>query len=178
MKYLWCWLLIATTVFSAEFKTRPAQPSDVDILYELICELADFEGKDLNSLPVTKENLLKYGFGPIPYFHAELAETQNGIVGYALYSYVYSGHQGTPYLYIDDLYIRPLDRNQGIGTYLLKTLAKYAKDKGCCRMEWHAFDWNEKAISFYERLGGKLRNDLLLIRMEKEAYDRMSQSID
>lgn len=76
---------------------------------------------------------------------------------------------------VDDLYVKPSDRGQGIGSALLKQLARYAKEIGCCRMEWHAFDWNEQAIAFYEHLGGTLRKDLLLIRMEKDAYWNMAE---
>ncbi len=154
------------------FTMRPARLDDVDMLFELICELAVFEGKDLTTLPVTRENLKKYGFEESPCFHVEFAENQNGIVGYALYSYVYSGHQGTPFLYVDDLYVKPSERGHGIGTSLLKQLARYAEEKGCCRMEWHVFDWNESAISFYKNLGGNLRKDLLMIRMERNAYQQ------
>lgn len=157
------------------FHTRPALVEDVDVIYEFICDLAAYEGKDLAALPVTKENLKKYGFGKTPYYHVELAENRNGIVGYALYSYGFSGHQGTPFLYVDDLYVKPSERGQGIGTGLLNRLARYAKEVSCCRMEWLAFDWNESAISFYENLGGNLRKDLLLIRMEKEAYLKMAE---
>lgn len=168
-------LLLVGQVEAADFQTRPAQVEDLDELYALVCELAAFEGKDLDSLPATKENLAKYGFGKTPYFHVEFAENENGIVGYALYSYVYSGHQGTPFLYVDDLYVKPSERGKGIGTGLLKRLAANAKEVGCCRMEWHAFDWNDQAITFYENLGGKLRKDLLLIRMEKDAYWKMAE---
>ena len=157
------------------FQTRPARIQDLNVLYELVCDLAAFEGKDLATLPVTKINLEKYGFGQIPYFHVELAENEKGVVGYALYSYAYSGHQGTPFLYVDDLYVKPSERGKGIGSGLLKQLACYAKEIGCCRMEWHAFDWNEEAISFYEKIGGTLRKDLLLIRMEKEAYWKIAE---
>lgn len=151
------------------FLTRPANLSDVDTLYNFILELAKFEGKDLSSLPVTREKLKTFGFGPKPFFHAEIAEENKQPVGYALYSYGFSGHQGSPFLYIDDLYVTPKFRNQGIGTFLLKKLSQYAEEAGCCRMEWHAFDWNDKAIAFYENLGGKLRKDLILIRLEN--YD-------
>lgn len=82
----------------------------MDDLYALVCDLAVFEGKDLETLPVTRANLEKYGFGNTPYFHVEFAENQNGLVGYALYSYVYLEHQGTPYLYVDDLYVKPTER--------------------------------------------------------------------
>ncbi|HSX38299.1 MAG TPA: GNAT family N-acetyltransferase [Chlamydiales bacterium] len=62
-----------------------------------------------------------------------------------------------------------------MGSGLLKQLACYAKEVGCCRMEWHAFDWNDQAIAFYENLGGILRKDLLLIRMEREAYWKIAE---
>lgn len=163
------------TVNASSFTLRPAEPTDVDTLYELICELALFEGKDLDALPVTKEHLLQHGFGSSPCYQVELAENAKGVVGYALYSYVYSAHQGTPFIYIDDLYVRPEERGQGIGSALLKRLAEHAKEQGCCRMEWHVFDWNDAAIAFYENLGGHLRNDFRLIRMEKEAYFKIAE---
>ena len=174
MKVLFSFLLFVGFLQATDIHTRPARLEDVDVLYELVCELAKFEGKDLTTLPVTKENLQKYGFCATPYFHVELAENESKVVGYALYSYGYSGHQGTPFLYVDDLYVRPMERKQGIGSLLLKQLARYAQEKGCCRMEWHAFDWNDNAISFYEKIGGTLRKDLLLIRMETKAYTNLA----
>jgi|GEM_PF-522737 len=179
MRYF-CFLFLLGQAYAGDltsFHTRQARVEDVDELYALVCDLAVFEGRDLKTLPLTKDNLRKYGFCETPYFHVEFAENQNGIIGYALYSYGYSGHQGTPFLYIDDLYVKPSERGQGIGSGLLKQLAHYAKERGCCRMEWHAFDWNEKAISFYENLGGTIRKDLLLIRMEKEAYYKMAETV-
>ncbi|NDD58828.1 MAG: N-acetyltransferase [Chlamydiae bacterium] len=44
------------------------------------------------------------------------------MVGYALYSYVYLGHQGTPFLYVDDLFVQPNERGQGISSGLLNML--------------------------------------------------------
>ncbi len=178
MKYILCLLVLASQICALEsssFTTRSAGPEDLDVIYEMICELALFEGKKLEDLPVTKTNLLHYGFEGTPYYHVEIAENPNGVAGYALYSYGFSGHQGKPFLYVDDLYIKPSERGQGIGSRLLKQLACYAKEVGCCRMEWHVFDWNDKAIVFYENIGGTLRKDLLLIRVEKEAYYRLAE---
>lgn len=107
----------------SSFQTRPACIEDLDELFALVCELASFEGKDLKTLPVTKDNLKKYGFGSNPCFHVEFAENLHGIAGYVLYSNVFSGHQGTPFLYIDDLYVKPSERGKGMGTGLLKQLA-------------------------------------------------------
>jgi hypothetical protein len=58
----------AYTAELSQFHMRPAKVEDVDTLYELICDLAAFEGKNLATLPVNKENLKEHGFGPTPYF--------------------------------------------------------------------------------------------------------------
>lgn len=150
---------------------RAAKESDVDTLYQLISELAVYEGKDLKTLPLTRENVQKFGFGENPYFTVELAEVDEKVVGYALYYYTFSANQGFPLLYVEDLYVQEPYRGQGIGSALLKKLAHFAKEKNCCRLEWHVFDWNEPAIHFYESIGAKLRRDLLLVRLEKEALN-------
>lgn len=152
------------------FLIRPAENKDVDALYTLIRELAAFEGQELSTLPVTKENLTTYGLCEASYFKAELVEIESEIVGCAIYYYGFSSYQGSPFLYLDVLYIKPEKRGLGLGTGLLKKLALYAKEQNCCRMEWQAFDWNDQAICFYKRLGGELREDLKLIRMEKDSY--------
>lgn len=161
-------------LFSIEISTRPAKKEDIHVLYDLICELAVFEGKDLASLPLTKENLYERGFGESPYFFVEVAELENKVVGYALYFYGFSAHQGSPFLYVDDLYVKEKYRGQGIGTRLLKQLACYAKQQHCCRLEWHVFDWNESGIAFYEKLDADLRKDLILVRLEKDPMDRLA----
>lgn len=154
---------------------RPAKEEDVDTLYDLICELALFEGKDIASLPLTKENLLAFGFGERPYFFVQIAELEENIVGYALYFYGFSGHKGHPTLYIDDLYVKDQYRGKGIGTQLLKQLTSDALQHECCRLEWLVFDWNAQAMKFYQSLGADLRKDLILVRLEKGPMERLTK---
>lgn len=154
--------------------TRPARTGEEDILYELICELAEFEGKDVAELPLTKENLHQFGFSESPYFFTEFAECEGKVVGYALYYYSFSANQGFPILYLEDLYVRRDYRGNGIGSQLLKQLAKYAIQKNCCRLEWHVFTWNNSAISFYKKMGGVLKNDLIQVRLENEFLQRLA----
>lgn len=161
-------------LFSTEVSIRHAQEEDIDAIHDLICELAEFEGKDLTSLPVTKKNLCEFGFGACPYFFVEVAELENKVIGYALYFYGFSAHKGSPILYVDDLYVKEKYRGQGIGTRMLKQLACYAKQHHCCRLEWHVFDWNESGIAFYEKLDADLRKDLILVRLEKDPMDRLA----
>lgn len=156
------------------FFTRPAKTGEENILYELIRELAQYEGKDITTLPLTKENLRRFGFSENPHFRTEFAECEDKVVGYALYYYAFSANQGLPILYLEDLYVKPEYRGIGIGSQFLKQLAKYATQNDCCRLEWHVFSWNDSAISFYQKLGGVLRNDLIQVRLEKDALQRLA----
>ena len=47
----------------------------------------------------------------------------------------------------------PRHRRVGAGRALLRALAQIAIRRGCRRLEWHALDWNDLALGFYERLG-------------------------
>jgi hypothetical protein len=69
---------------------RPAKGDEVDILYNLIRELAEYEKKDLSTLPLARENLQHFGFGENPCFLTEFAEVDGEVVGYAIYTQVTS----------------------------------------------------------------------------------------
>ena len=148
------------------FLLRPAKEDEVDILYELILELAQYERNDISKLHLTKENLRQYGFGDKRLFYTEFASSEDKVIGYALYYYAFSTILGRPILYLEDLYVKPEYRGQGIGTEFLKKLATYAIKEGCCRLQWHVLAWNESAINFYRKLGGFLKEDSIQVRLE------------
>lgn len=176
MRYLILLLSVFSSIQAFPFSIRAAQEGEIGVVFNLICELAEFEGKDVASLAVTKEHLQEFGFGKNSYFSVELAEIEGKIVGYALYFFGFSGWQGYPILYVDDLYVSAGYREAGIGTALLKKLAAYGQQHNCCRLEWHVFDWNDSAISFYQKIGGHLRKDLLLVRLERDALNQLAQN--
>jgi ribosomal protein S18 acetylase RimI-like enzyme len=54
---------------------------------------------------------------------------------------------------LDDIYVRPQFRKQGIGTALITHVAGIAwREKYFC-MRWEVLDWNKPAIEFYRKLG-------------------------
>lgn len=159
-----------------KFSTRPAKIGEEEILYNLIRELAQYEGKDIDTLPLTKEKIQSFGFGDKAYFQVEFAEHNQHIVGYALYYYGFSANQGHPILYLEDLYIKPEHRGLGIGSQLLKQMAQYALQKDCCRLEWHVFSWNDQAIRFYKKIGGVLREDLIQVRLDKDGLQKLIEN--
>ena len=56
-------------------------------------------------------------------------------------------------LYIDDLCVDETARGQGIGQRLYDRAVCLARDSGCARVTLHAWNFNEKAFGFYEKLG-------------------------
>lgn len=55
---------------------------------------------------------------------------------------------------MEDLYVKPDYRKQGVGRMLFHAVAKNAKETNCKRLELHVLDWNP-AREFYEKLGGQ-----------------------
>lgn len=136
---------------------RPAEAGDVTLLQDLIRRLA--EAQDAGEYVVSSpDDLLRDGFGPVPRFHALLAEeidTASGrraAVGLALYYFTYSTWAGRPNLYVEDLYVDPDRRGGGTGRRLMAALARAAVDAGCARLEL-AVKTDNRARAFYERLG-------------------------
>lgn len=149
---------------------REAVRSDCPLLLRLTRELALFERKTSDQILVTEEALLEFGFGPNRVFNSLIAELDDEAVGMAVYFFTYSGGLGAPILYIEDLFVLPDARGNGIGTRLLRSLAGKAENRSCTRMEWHVFSWNAPAIDFYTRLGGAIKDDLLQVRLERSHF--------
>jgi ribosomal protein S18 acetylase RimI-like enzyme len=154
---------------------RAAQLRDVETIVELIRELADFE-RLTHLLQVTPEKLRPQLFGEKPAAEcivAELADEpgQRGgtVVGFALFFTNFSTFLAQPGLYLEDLYVKPAQRGQGIGEALLTRLARLAVERNYGRFEWSVLDWNEHAIRFYQRLGATVMPDWRICRITGDA---------
>ncbi|MFW5778685.1 MAG: N-acetyltransferase family protein, partial [Coleofasciculus sp.] len=133
-----------------KLKIRPATPTDVPVLFELIQALAEYE-KLSHLVTGTVDALQDHLFGAKPYVEAILAEYEGQTVGFALFFSNYSTFLTKPGIYIEDLFVRPEFRRQGIGKALLTYVAQLAVERDCGRLEWSVLDWNEPAIAFYQR---------------------------
>ncbi|HEX2854186.1 MAG TPA: GNAT family N-acetyltransferase [Opitutaceae bacterium] len=133
---------------------RPAAAADVPLILELIRGLATYE-KLLHEVEATEEKLHATLFPATgrPAAECVLAFADGEPAGYALYFTTYSTFLALPGLYLEDLFVQPEKRGQGIGKALLKHLARLANQRGYGRMEWTVLDWNEPAIKFYDSLG-------------------------
>lgn len=157
---------------------REATAADADLIVRFIRELAEYE-REPQSAIVTPEDIVRDGFsssGQEPRFRVLIAEWDGGPAGFALYFFNYSTWLGRQGLYLEDLFVRPEKRGNGIGKALLARLARIAVEKKCYGMRWQVLDWNQPAIDFYESLGGVILKEWLTVRLMGEPLQRLAQS--
>lgn len=140
-----------------DYTIRNASKNDMPQVLHLIKELAAFE-KEPDAVEVTVEDLQKDGFEEYPAFHCFVAEVNSKIEGIALIYNRYSSWKGK-IIHLEDLIVSEYMRGTGLGTALLDEVVKYGHDLGVRRINWEVIDWNEKAITFYEKKGAKVLRD-------------------
>jgi GNAT superfamily N-acetyltransferase len=145
-------------------KIRPVQEKDVDAVFELILGLAAYE--KMTDLVTGNTDLLRsHLFGDRPYAEVIVAEIADRVVGFALFFHNYSTFLTQPGLYLEDVFVLPEYRRQGVGKALMMAVAKTAFDRGCGRLEWSVLDWNQNAIEFYQSLGAAVLPEWKICRM-------------
>ncbi|MES2562505.1 MAG: GNAT family N-acetyltransferase, partial [Pseudomonadota bacterium] len=95
-------------------------------------------------------------FGPHQVAEAVLAMLDGIPVGFAVYFHNFSTFLGRAGLYLEDLYVQPHASGRGVGTWLIRFVAKIAVERHCGRFEWSVLDWNTRAVDF-ARAAGRLR---------------------
>jgi GNAT superfamily N-acetyltransferase len=157
----------------SQFILRPAQSTDTTAIFELIQALAEYE-KLSHAVIGSAEALQEHLFGSRPYIEAIVAESEAKAVGFALYFYNYSTFLTKPGIYLEDLFVLPEYRRQGIGKAIFKYLAQLAVARDCGRLEWSVLDWNEPAIAFYRQMGAKILEDWQICRVTDTALTELA----
>ena len=127
---------------------REARKGDEKAIMDLIHGLALYE-KAPEQVVNTAEDLAIHLFEE-KICEAIVAEKDKQIVGFALYYTNYSTWKGKC-LYLEDFYVLPELRGEGIGSLLFDRVVEIAKDRGVKRMDWQVLEWNEPAIKFYQK---------------------------
>lgn len=146
---------------------RWAEEKDIQTLLQLIRELAIYEKLE-NEAVATEDALRKHLFGDRKFAEAVIAESKGRPVGFALFFHNFSTFLGRPGLYLEDLFVKPDFRGQGIGLALLAHVAKIARDRDCGRMEWSVLNWNQSAIDLYLKLGATPMSEWSVYRLKAE----------
>ncbi len=150
-----------------------ATADDIPLILQLIRELAEYE-KAADQAVATADDLRRDGFSGQPKFQVVIARSDGQPAGFALFFHHYSTWVGRPTLFLEDLFVRPQFRGQGIGKRLLIHLARRAVAEGCGRFEWQVLDWNQSAIEFYQSLGATVMKEWLTLRLAGQALGTLA----
>lgn len=162
-----------TPAAASPFRILPAAERDVPVILELIRGLAEFERLS-DAVVATEARLRDSLFGPRPDAEVVIAWAGDEAAGFALFFHNYSTFLGRRGLALEDLFVRPAWRGQGLGRRLLAHLAALALERDCGRFEWSVLDWNEGAIRFYRSVGAEPMSDWTTYRVTGSALERLA----
>ena len=133
-------------------KARIANLSDLDDLLRLMVSFGQVLGRnqpDIESLRKGLKCLLGSG-------NAEfviVTDDKAVAVGYVQQRYRYSLWLNGLEAALEDLFVSPANRRQGIGTRLVQFAIDRAREKGCRAIKLDTNERNDEAIQLYRKLG-------------------------
>jgi GNAT superfamily N-acetyltransferase len=148
----------------ADLAIRFARADDAGSILGFIRELAEYE-KLSHEVTADEAQLRATLFGVRPAAEVLLAELAGEPVGFALFFQSYSTFLGKPGLYLEDLFVRPAVRGQGVGLAMMSACARIAMQRNYGRFEWSVLDWNEPALRFYAALGAQPMSEWTVQRL-------------
>jgi GNAT superfamily N-acetyltransferase len=160
---------------ASEVRIAPATETDVPVILELVHALAAYE-RLAHEVVATPDGVRDSLFGAHAAAEVVIAYLDQEPVGFAVWFQNYSTFLGRAGLYLEDLFVKPDRRGQGIGRKLLAHVASVAVDRGAGRLEWSVLDWNEPAIRFYRALGAVPMSDWTVYRLTSEALTQLAQA--
>jgi GNAT superfamily N-acetyltransferase len=152
---------------------RFATPADVSTILHLIRSLAGYEKLE-HEVVASEAGLHATLFAPRPAAEVLIAELAGSPVGFALFFPNYSTFLGKPGLYLEDLFVEPAARGQGVGLALMSALARITAERGYGRFEWAVLDWNTPALEFYRALGAVPQSEWTVQRLTGAPLERLA----
>ncbi|HKQ44534.1 MAG TPA: GNAT family N-acetyltransferase [Rhizomicrobium sp.] len=148
----------------SEFCIRAATQEDAAIVVSLLKDLAAYE-KLLENFVLNEDRVRRDMLGEA--CHCEVGFLGGEPCGIATWYWTYKSFRVRRGLFVEDLYVRPKFRGQGLGRRLLVHLAEKARAQNGF-LEWQVLDWNAPSIAFYKSLGAAPVEDWLTYRLEGE----------
>ncbi len=153
---------------------RQAQASDAELLVRFIRELALAEAFPY-PVTVTEDDLLENLFGSRPAAEALIGFSSATPSCFAVFYETFSTTTGRRGLHLDDLFVRPQYQGNGYGKAMLQHVAAIAESRKCVRFEWWTLRTNERALRFFQSVGARRLDDLVLHRAQNTDIERLAR---
>lgn len=157
-----------------ELRIRPASEADVEVLFGLILELAEYE--KLTATVKGDAEVLRRSLFEQEAAEALMVEVGGEAVGYAIFFTTFSTFECRSGVWVEDVYVNPQHRRGGIGRAVMEHLAALALERGHVRLEWCALDWNEPALRFYDELGATRLEEWEMFRLGYDGMRRLAKT--
>lgn len=119
---------------------RDAQPADQDRWQQLWAGyLAFYESRVSPEITARTRQRIQ---DPASAMFCRVAERDGRVIGFSTSVLHDSTWTATPGCYLEDLFVDPGHRGQGVGRRLLEDLVSLAKERGWSRLYWHTRDDN------------------------------------
>ena len=153
---------------------RRARPDEAGLVLSLVRELAEYE-KLLHEVEATEAMIGEALFGSNIRLFCDIAEWNGEAAGFAVWFINFSTFSGRSGIYLEDLFVRPALRGNGIGKALLSHLAKECVANGWSRLQWSVLDWNTPSIEFYKSLGAVLMDEWTVCKVAGPALAALAE---
>lgn len=149
---------------------RKAEDRDIPLILSFIKMIAEYEKLSAEVI-ATEEDIRNSVFSTNSNVKIIFAYYKDVPVAYAVYFYNFSTFIGRRGLYLEDIFVIPEYRKEGIGQEVFKYLVKEAVKNNCGRMEWSVLNWNEPAIKFYEKIGAVPLKEWTVFRLTEDKFE-------
>ena len=154
---------------------RMASADDADVIHRLVIELA--EQLDVREkVGSSSKDIHTALLGAEPAVHALLAEQGGNAIGVAIFFLTYSTWRGSNGVYLQDIYLRPGNREAGAGRMLLSKLAAWAAAQGADHLRLSVDADNVAAQSFYRHIGMSDRNDEMIFQISGRDFQALGET--
>jgi GNAT superfamily N-acetyltransferase len=153
---------------------RVVQRRDVEGVFALIRELSVHE-KELSKLTLTPQKLKDVLFHKQKRVWCIVAQIDQRLVGTALWFRSFYSLRGGWLIFLEDLFVLPRYRGQGVGRRLLRHVAKRAVRERCLGVVWTTRISNKKAVSFYKSLSATQHSDSCHFLLVGKALDDLAK---
>ncbi len=165
---------MSVTTHDHAFSIRAATVADVPHILRCIRALAEYE-RLADECMATEALLRDSLFGEEPAAEVLLAFAGEELAGFCLWFRSYSTFLARPGVYLEDLFVFPQFRGNGLGRVMLARLGALAVERGYGRVEWSVLDWNADAIRFYRSLGAEPMSDWTVQRVRGDALTALAR---
>lgn len=131
------------------FDIRDIRPDDKAAWLPLWAGYLRFYKVDL--APEVTEGTWNRLFDSASRLSMRVAVIDGRLAGFAIHHQHESTWSLSPECYLEDLYLDPQFRGQGLGRALIDDLVSLCREKGCSGLYWHTEETNATARKLYDR---------------------------